>query len=182
MEYFEAFDGEGNPSDTIRERGFIHSRGLWHRTVHVWVHRGRGEILLQKRAANKDSHPGVWDVSAAGHIAVGETPEQGAVREVHEELGIVVEKRELRFVEQTSRTLVSAKGFFIDREHTSVYLYAYTGDVKELSPDPGEVSELRFIGTAELRQFLEDESKRRLFVPYDTLYYLSIIQLVEDQG
>jgi isopentenyldiphosphate isomerase len=182
MELFEVFDKAGNPTGEILERGYIHSRGLWHRTVHVWIHREPSEILLQKRAPGKDSHPGCWDVSAAGHVEAGETPLQSAVREMREELGLEVVPEDLRFVDRTRRTLISEEGAFIDREHTFVYLYGYTGIETGLSPDPGEVAELRFVETAQLRSMVENEAEHAGLVPYGARYYLGIIDLVEKRG
>ncbi|MBT7302685.1 MAG: NUDIX domain-containing protein [Victivallales bacterium] len=61
---------------------------LLHRTAHVVVFSADGRLLLQKRAANKDIQPGKWDTAVGGHLAPGETYEQGARREMHEELGV----------------------------------------------------------------------------------------------
>ena len=42
--------------------------GDWHRSVHVWVYaQDADSLLIQKRAACKESWPSLWDVSAAGH-------------------------------------------------------------------------------------------------------------------
>ena len=43
---------------------------------------------MQKRSADKDSFPGVYDVSSAGHLPAGEDFRKSAVRELKEELGI----------------------------------------------------------------------------------------------
>lgn len=48
----------------------------------------RAQILVQKRAACKDSFPSCWDVSCAGHLSAGETAENAAIAELAEELGI----------------------------------------------------------------------------------------------
>jgi isopentenyl-diphosphate delta-isomerase type 1 len=69
----------------------VHREGRNHRAVHVLVFNARGEIFLQKRAMTKDSFPGAWDSSASGHLASGEDYDACAVRELSEELGLVVE-------------------------------------------------------------------------------------------
>ncbi|MFH1116646.1 MAG: NUDIX domain-containing protein [Pseudomonadota bacterium] len=66
----------------------IHRRGLMHRAVHVFVFNRAGEIYVQRRSNAKDRHPLKLDSSAAGHVDPGETYEQTAIRELHEELGI----------------------------------------------------------------------------------------------
>ena len=58
---------------------------------YVWILRetDKGtEVLLQKRSANKDSYPGLYDTSSAGHVIAGDAPIVSAIRELHEELGI----------------------------------------------------------------------------------------------
>lgn len=68
----------------------VHRTGLRHRAVHVFVFNARGEIFLQKRSMSKDSSPGLWDSSASGHLDSGEDYDACAVRELREEIGLVV--------------------------------------------------------------------------------------------
>jgi isopentenyl-diphosphate delta-isomerase type 1 len=70
------------------ERGEVHRRGLRHRSVHVLIFNARGEVFLQRRSRHKDTAPGLWDSSAAGHVEAGEDYESCARREVQEELGV----------------------------------------------------------------------------------------------
>ena len=66
---------------------------LLHRAAHVIVLDGAGRIYLQKRSAAKDIQPGKWDTSVGGHVDAGEDHEQGARREMREELGLAGELR-----------------------------------------------------------------------------------------
>lgn len=55
-------------------RGDIHRDGDYHRAVHVWIYaESTQELLLQRRADCKDSWPGQWDISSAGHISAGDS-------------------------------------------------------------------------------------------------------------
>jgi isopentenyldiphosphate isomerase len=69
-------------------RADVHRLGHKHRAVHVLVYNRRGEIFLQKRSMLKDTFPGAWDSSAAGHLDCGEDYDQCAVRELREEIGL----------------------------------------------------------------------------------------------
>ncbi|MFN0125888.1 MAG: 16S rRNA (adenine(1518)-N(6)/adenine(1519)-N(6))-dimethyltransferase RsmA [Verrucomicrobiales bacterium] len=71
-----------------RPRAEVHARELCHRAVHVFAFTQRGDLLLQKRSHLKDTCPGLWDSSAAGHLDVGESYAACAVRELEEELGL----------------------------------------------------------------------------------------------
>ena len=69
-------------------RAEVHARALKHRAVHVFALTPHGEVMLQKRSHLKDSCPGLWDSSAAGHLDVGESYDACALRELDEELGL----------------------------------------------------------------------------------------------
>ena len=101
MEYFDIIDEFGRLTGKTAPRDVCHAKGYRHHTSHVWVVRyknGKPQILLQLRAFNKDSYPGQWDTSCAGHVPAGETTEQGALRELSEELGIKTDKDKLKFL------------------------------------------------------------------------------------
>lgn len=61
---------------------------LIHQAVHVQVFDREGRLFLQKRSERKDVQPGKWDSSVGGHLRPGESPIQGARRELAEELGV----------------------------------------------------------------------------------------------
>jgi isopentenyl-diphosphate delta-isomerase type 1 len=86
-EIFDVVDA----ADTVigrRSRREVHACGLRHRAAHVLVFNRRSELFLQKRAMSKDSSPGLWDSSAAGHVDSGEAYDTCARRELAEELGL----------------------------------------------------------------------------------------------
>ena len=100
MEIFDIIDENGNPTGKTVERSIAHAEGIRHRTAHIWIIRrknGRTEILLQKRSRNKDSFPGKFDTSSAGHIQAGDEPLESALRELKEELGIHAVPEDLQF-------------------------------------------------------------------------------------
>ena len=117
MEMFDVVDEDGRPTGEVVSRQKAHEKGIRHRTAHIWVVREehgnrmdtgtverntcadglRFQVLLQKRAMDKDSFPGQYDTSSAGHIHAGDEPRSSAVRELSEELGISVEPQELHF-------------------------------------------------------------------------------------
>ena len=59
------------------------------RIVRVFIFDGSGSILLQRRSETIKSYAGLWDQAAAGHVDVGETSLNAALRELHEELGVM---------------------------------------------------------------------------------------------
>jgi isopentenyldiphosphate isomerase len=61
---------------------------LPHRSTYILVFNSRGELFVQKRTMTKDVFPGYFDPAAGGVVLQGESYEEGAVRELEEELGI----------------------------------------------------------------------------------------------
>lgn len=74
-EYFDIRDSAGNPTGEVKARSLVHRDGDIHGTSHVWLVRKNKksgyDVLLQKRSDNKDSFPGCYDISSAGHLPAG---------------------------------------------------------------------------------------------------------------
>lgn len=124
-EHFDVLDSSGALTGRSAPRSLVHSEGLLHRAVHVWLFSpSTGELLLQERAACKDSWPGRWDVSSAGHVSAGGSALDAAVRELDEELGVAVGPSRLRFLYTHFETLESEQRGrrFINNEFNEVYL------------------------------------------------------------
>lgn len=141
MEIFDIVDEQGNPTGETVERSMAHAKGIMHRTVHIWIARqvlGEWQVLLQKRALTKDSFPGRFDTSSAGHIQAGDEPLESALRELEEELGIKAKPSQLEFA-GTFR-IKYEKEFhgkvFKDNEIAFVYVY-----LEDIEPDSITVQE-----------------------------------------
>ena len=104
-------------------RDEVHQRGEWHQVFHcqiVTLRDGVPTAVLQQRSRTKAAFPGLIDISAAGHLAAGETPLDG-VRELEEELGISPVSTDL--VPLGIRRLADDSGEgTLNCELTSVYL------------------------------------------------------------
>jgi isopentenyldiphosphate isomerase len=87
MEYFEVFADNGACLGLV-PRAEVHRRGLWHRSAHCFVWNSRGEMLLQRRAPDKDLYAGSWDYAAGEHLKHGESYLRGMQRGLLEELGL----------------------------------------------------------------------------------------------
>ena len=165
MERIDICDERGNPTGETVDRKIAHRDGILHRTAHVWIVRRRGgewEILLQKRSMEKDSFPGLYDTSSAGHIPAGSEPVASALRELGEELGI----------EASPDALIPAGTFriryedffhgapFRDNEFTFVYVYREPVDADSLVLQESEVDEVRWFGLNEVREEIRHSRER----------------------
>jgi len=59
-----------------------------HKAFSVFLFNGKGELLLQQRALNKKTWPGVWSNSCCGHLMLHESVEHAARRRIKDELGL----------------------------------------------------------------------------------------------
>lgn len=123
-------------------------------------------MLLQKRSKNKDSHPGLWDISAAGHVDSGETPLEAAVREVEEEIGIVIKPADLKPVGERKVSDYNPDNGWQNNEFDYVYLYRWDGKAEDLKLQEKEVECMQFMP---LEQFFKETShpeKSKVYVPH----------------
>ncbi|MCP8970855.1 NUDIX hydrolase [Ectobacillus ponti] len=104
-------------------RDEVHRDGDWHETFHCWFVEKSDDTYLyfQQRAFNKKDFPGLYDITAAGHIAHGEEREAAGLRELEEELGIRLELKELTYAGYYKGVYESPG--FIDREFFHVYFH-----------------------------------------------------------
>jgi isopentenyldiphosphate isomerase len=101
---------------------------LIHRSVCVLLFDAEGELYIQRRARSKDTYPGQRDLSATGHVRVGETEDDAAARELVEELGV---RTVIRRVDTMLLRLPA------ETEFATIYRCSYNGTI---IPDPIELS------------------------------------------
>jgi isopentenyldiphosphate isomerase len=69
-------------------RSEVRKRNLRHRSVYIFVFNGAGQLFVHLRSLEKDIFPGYWDTTIGGVLAAGEAYDDGAARELREELGV----------------------------------------------------------------------------------------------
>ena len=130
----------------IKTRGEVHNLGLMHRSVHILVFNSQDELFIQKRSQSKDSNPGLWDSSAAGHLECGERYSDCASRELAEELAIAV-TAPLDFLFRLSASRQTGM------EHCSVYRCINDGPF-QLQPE--EIDEGKWVSIAHMDKRVAD--------------------------
>lgn len=83
-------DEKNKPLPVKLSRIEAHKRNFWHRTTHIWVLNPENKLLLVKRADWKSQDPGKWASYIGGHVLYGESYQDGALREIEEEIGIML--------------------------------------------------------------------------------------------
>lgn len=167
MELFDVLDENGNKTGMTKERGVAHREGSPHATVHMWIVReketehGRDyDVLLQKRSACKDSNPGCYDISSAGHVEVGAELLESAIREMGEELGLAVAAEDLHYVGVHNAAFEAEfhGRMFRDKEFSSVYVYTKPVDISDLKLQESEVESVKWMDYEECLKGVQDGS------------------------
>ena len=149
-EMLDLVNEQGDPIGRAVPRSEAHRLGLRHRTSHVWLVRRKNgvlEVLLQKRSDEKDSFPGCYDISSAGHIPAGGEFASSALRELKEELGITAEEKDL--IVCGDRNVVWDCVFqgkpFHDRQISRVFIMRCDLEEDQFHIDPVEVDSVRWM-------------------------------------
>ncbi|MBQ1320478.1 MAG: NUDIX domain-containing protein [Solobacterium sp.] len=177
MEYFDICDENGCPLGETVSRAEAHRLGIRHRTAHIWIIRcvrGRYEVLLQQRSLQKDSFPGLFDTSSAGHVPAGQEPLPSALRELREELGLTAGPEDLQYIGQfhIQYEKVFHEALFRDNEVAWVYVYEKPVEADTLVLQVSEVAAVRWFDMAEVRQEIE-HTRERFCVPKASLDLLA---------
>ena len=169
-ELIDVLDENGIKTGQIMQRNEIHKQGLWHRAIVVAIINEKNEILLQQRSMEKEKNPGLWDISAAGHISCGQDSLSAATREINEEvsvnLGFNVEVKEFRFMYSFRKQQVF-KEDFIENQFYDFFVLRQQGLNKEsIKFQKEEVQDIKFVSISELNELRNTDQ----LVPRDEVY------------
>lgn len=162
MEFIDVLDEDGKKLGIVRNRELVYKNGDWHRTVHVWLLNSKNELLIQKRASNKETFPNLWAISIAGHVRSGEDAIGAALREIKEEIDLTISPDMLIHLFDIKRKQIHNNGFL--NVHDTVYLLKYDLDVNKAKLQKEELSEIKFINYLEFENKLINHDPN--FVPY----------------
>lgn len=129
----------------LMEKLQAHENGILHRAFSVFLFNSKGEMLLQKRAAQKYHSPNQWTNACCSHPRINETYAEAAKRRLNEELGInceISEKFHFIYKADVGQNLW-------EHELDHVFTGFYEGN---FNLDLEEVSEVKYVSMEELDQ------------------------------
>ncbi|MBD3310666.1 NUDIX domain-containing protein [Candidatus Woesearchaeota archaeon] len=128
----------------------VNEKGLLHREVYIYI-KNKDKVLLQKRADNQ-----LWDHSTGGHFPYDQSYEEGAAREVEEELGINIQNPEYLGEE----TLYSVKPDGKKNNRIArIFLVRAEIEIGESDIDKEEVAEIQYFGKDDLQRIMNSDEK-----------------------
>jgi len=136
MESWDILDKNGNKTGKTIERGKPLHDDEYHLVVHVWIRNSKREYLISKRTPNK-TYPNMWDTVGGSAIA-GETSIDAAVREVYEEIGLMLRTDEGKLIKRLMRQQYNSPDF------VDVWFFNKDIEISQLKFQPDEVSDAKW--------------------------------------
>jgi isopentenyldiphosphate isomerase len=162
-EYLDIVDEEGNTIGKELRKVLHHSPQKIHKTVNILIVNSKVQILVHQRSFTKQFGPGLWEISAGGHIVSGQTIEDAAREELLEELGI---KSPLHFLEK--------KVFHFPEESELAHLFFGISE-GPFTLNKEEIVQVLFINFDTVEKFLKQknsiESMLSLWLPTIKAHY-----------
>ena len=135
MELWDLYNDKKEKIGITHQRGMPIPKGYYHLCVSIWIINQQGEFLLSQRHPDKD-YPLYWECTG-GSVLSGESSLDGALREVKEELGILLDARNGKLVYQTRRD--DLQDFY------DVWVFPYDIEIKDLCLQKTEVIEAKWV-------------------------------------
>lgn len=176
-EYVEIWNSDGQPTGNSSLKDEAHQNGWFHPTVHVWFYTSTPALLLQKRSLSKQTFPGFWDVSVAGHVSYGESILEAALREVKEEIGLDIQPENLQLLDIRKNTNRFKNGI-IDCEFQHVFLVKLETTISQLHIQESEVDAVQLFSFEELQNCMTQKAPLYNIVPADMSYYQFVMDAV----
>lgn len=179
-ELIDILDANGNSTGKTALKSVAHKNGWFHPTTHIWFYTTKGEVLLQQRSKNKNTHPLLWDVSVAGHIGAGENILDAALREINEEIGIQVNNNDLTKIGCIKEVHQHTNGI-LDCEYHHTFTCELKTPFYQLNKQESEVAALQLMSLKQLEAELEDETLKKKYVPHFDGYYKLVIEAISEK-
>ena len=149
MEYWDIYDKDGNFTGKIIEKGTAFLPGEYHKDVEIWIINKDGNLLLQKRSDAVELYPGRWALTT-GRLKSGETPLEGCVRELLEELGILASQSSFHHLAHIVREDAAMLW--------DIFITEWNGNINDLSYADHEVSDAKWVTPEELLTLIRSET------------------------
>ncbi|MDE7299277.1 MAG: NUDIX domain-containing protein [Lachnospiraceae bacterium] len=145
MELWDVYDHCFRKTGRLHERGNPLAPGEYHLVVAIFPVNSGGQVLIQKRNPNLKLLPGIW-AATGGSAVQGEDAWDACRRELQEELGLAATKENSEMIAMFKR---------ID-SYNAVWLVHTDAKTEELTLQEEEVSDVRWVTTAELRTMAKE--------------------------
>lgn len=152
MELWDLYNEQRQITGQTMVRGDAVPEGRYRLVVHVCIFNSAGQLLIQQRQPFKKGWSNMWDVSVGGAVCAGETSQQGAQRELKEELGL----------EANFEKSIPAFSSTFSQGFDDIYILHAEPELSALRLQPEEVQAVRWANREEILSMIDDGT----FIPY----------------
>ena len=177
-EFIDIVTKDGKPTGESAPKSEIHAKGHYHHTAHIWLYTKTGEILLSQRSASKTICPLLWDVSVAGHIDASEPLITAALREVQEEIGLIIQDKDLEKIGVFECFQTYDNGI-IDNEFHNTFISELKVELTNLKLQKDEVEAVKLVSLKEFKKLIIHIGTDNHFVASNKHYYEFVLNAIE---
>jgi 8-oxo-dGTP diphosphatase len=135
LEMWDLYNDKREKTGKVLIRCLPVPKGLYHLTVSAWIVNSQGQYLLSQRHPQK-TYPLCWECTG-GSVLAGEDSLNGAMREVREELGIMLNPFKAEMIYHTRREMV--------QDFYDVWLFHADIDISEIKVQETEVVGVQWV-------------------------------------
>ena len=148
-ELWDVLDENGNATGRLHERGKPMHEGEYHLEVSVWIENDNGEYLISQRSPSK-TFPNMWECTG-GSAVRGDGSLTTALKEVKEELGIILEPKNGRIIKHHFPCSTVGCHGLID-----VWLFRQNIDISTVILSPDETCDAMWASRKKIKQMIDD--------------------------
>lgn len=176
-ELIDVLDNEGNKTGETVLKSLAHQKGIFHETVHIWFYTKNGQIILQQRGKEKKTFPRLWDVSVAGHVGAGEQIKAAAIREIEEEIGLLIKENDLQKI-GIFKSIQKHNENLMDCEFHHTFITELKVSLLQLTKQKSEVADLKLTSLLKFSEETWGLANVQKYVPHGADYYKTVIKAI----
>ena len=149
-ELWDILDENGNATGRVHERGKPMTKSEYHLEVSVWIENDKGEYLISQRSSNK-KFPYMWECTGGSAIA-GDDSLTTALKEVKEELGIILQPQNGRMIQHN----VPCGNINECHGLVDVWLFRQNVDISTVILTPDETCNVMWANRDEISRMIDE--------------------------
>lgn len=158
MEYLDLYDENGilTGETVLRSKDMKPEIGKYIKVVVVFIQNSEGKFLIQKTSKQKGSQ---W-ATTGGLVSSGYTSDETIVKEIEEELGLIIDFNELKHFYNEKREYAFQDAYYLKKDI----------EIRNLILQPEEVEFVKWLSSDEIKELINNNEFRKGNI--NPFYYL----------
>ena len=154
-ELIDVLDESGNKTGVVKNKLDVKKAGDWHRAISVCIVNNNFEILMHQRSSKKTIFPSLWSLFVKGHVASKENSIETCIRECYEELGIKLEKTDLKYLHTLKDKDSNPKLDFINNIFYDNYIVFKDIKLEDVVMQEDEVAQIKYMYFSDVEKLIK---------------------------